>query len=160
MLSYHFVLIIIAFSILGIGIGQLIYSRYFERINQSLKQWYAILPVSLLLTYFFLLLLPGIPFLSTSNLDILAFGLFSILPFIAIGIIYAQIIQDNKYQISLFYCFDLLGAAAGAFLSVFLLNSLNLSMVVGIAGLLLLLAFLIEVTKGKYIRKVNGLQLP
>ena len=149
MLSYHFVLIIIAFSILGIGIGQISYSRFSDSIDASLHTWYALLPSGMILGYLFLLLLPRLGFFSSSNLSLLVFTLISIFPFITIGIIYANVLRDNKGQVALLYGVDLLGAGVGALLSVFFLNTLSLTMVVGVSAIMLWLAFTIKVNVDK-----------
>ena len=149
MLSYHFVLIIIAFSILGIGIGQIIYSKYSDSIDESLHKWYALLPTGMLLGYLLLLLLPKLGFFSASNLSLLVLTIISIFPFITIGIIYANVLSDNKSKVALLYGVDLLGAGIGALLSVFFLNVLSLTMVVGISSIMLLIAFAIKVNSDK-----------
>ncbi|MEX2565035.1 MAG: hypothetical protein WD431_03760 [Cyclobacteriaceae bacterium] len=144
MLRYHFVLIIIAFSILGLGIGQIAYPKYFKSIDKSLTSWTAFPAVSMLLSFILMLILPKVGLVSTLNFGLLAFVLISIIPFIAIGIIYAQLFEAYKLQVSLLYAVDLIGAATGALLSVFLLNALSLGSVVAIAVLLLLLAFVLH----------------
>lgn len=150
MLSYHFVLIIIAFSILGLGIGQMIYSKYLKSIKKSITQWYAYLPTSMLVSFLLLLVIPRIELFSTTNLSLLAFIVLSILPFIFIGIIYAQIFEVGKKQVSLLYGIDLIGASTGALLSVFLLNTFNLGSVIIIAVLLLFSAFMIHAISRKH----------
>lgn len=147
MLSFHFVLIIIAFSILGLGIGQIIYANYFKSIEKSLNRWYAMMPLSMLASYLLLIILPKTELFSSANTGLFFFILISIIPFIAIGIIYALLFETSKKYTSLLYGIDLIGAASGALVSVFLLNALSLTTVVGIAILLLLLAAVIHAIK-------------
>ena len=146
MLSYHFVLIIIGFSILGLGIGQLIYSKYFLSIEKSLNRWYALLPASMLGSVLLLLLIPRIDIFSSANSSLFSFIILSILPFIFIGVIYANVFESAKAKVSILYGLDLIGAATGALLSVFLLNSLNLEIVIAVAVLLLCLVFIIHIS--------------
>lgn len=150
MLSYHFVLIIIAFSILGLGIGQITYSRYFNRIDKAFLLWSASPAAVSLLSFISLLMVSQSGFISTGNTGLLTFVGLSILPFMAIGIVYARLFEGSKQEAPLLYAADLVGAAAGALLSIFLLNALSLGNVFGFAVLLLWLAFVIQAAVQKH----------
>ena len=144
MLSYHFVLIIIAFSILGIGIGQMLFSKYHERLEQSIGTVYLLMPISMLFSFFFLVVMPRLTWFSSGVTGLASFVILSVLPFLFIGIIHAFLFQKNKYQASLLYGFDLFGAATGALLSVLLLNSFSLLVAIGVSTALLLLAYVLH----------------
>ncbi len=149
MLSYHFVLIIIAFSILGIGIGQMLFSKYHERLEQSIGTVYLLMPISMLFSFFFLVVMPRLTWFSSGVTGLASFVILSVLPFLSIGIIHAFLFQKNKHQASLLYGFDLFGAATGALLSVLLLNSFSLLIAIGITISLLLLACLLHTYANK-----------
>lgn len=144
MLSYHFVLIIIAFSILGIGIGQLLFSKYQERLEQSIGTVYLLMPISMLFSFSLLIALPKVALFSSGSSGLASLVILSVLPFLAIGTVHAFLFQKNKHQASLLYGFDLFGAAIGALLSVLLLNSFSLFLAIGIAISLLLLAYVLH----------------
>lgn len=149
LLSFHFVLIIIAFSILGLGIGQISYAKFYNRIDKALGFWVALPAIATFLGFSLLLLLSKIGSSSFNDLGLLAFIIFSIVPFIAIGIVYAFIFEKNKRHASTFYAIDLIGAAGGALVSVFLLNTFSLVYVVAIAIGLLLLVWAIHALASK-----------
>tara|TARA_R110000823_G_scaffold51109_2_gene127599 strand:- start:510 stop:2867 length:2358 start_codon:yes stop_codon:yes gene_type:complete len=149
LLSFHFVLIIIAFSILGLGIGQITYAKYSEKIDHSLLWWMALPSVTMFLSFALLLVLSQIGVSSSSSFSLPVFILLSTIPFIAIGIVYAHIFETDKRHVSTLYALDLIGAATGALASVFLLNAFGLVQVVAIAIGLLLLALIIALIAGK-----------
>ena len=149
LLSFHFVLIIIAFSILGLGIGQITYAKYSEKIDHSLLWWMALPSVTMFLSFALLLVLSQIGVSSSSSFSLPVFILLSTIPFIAIGIVYAHIFETDKRHVSTLYALDLIGAATGALASVFLLNAFGLAQVVAIAIGLLLLALIIALIAGK-----------
>ena len=149
LLSFHFVLIIIAFSILGLGIGQITYAKYSEKIDHSLLWWMALPSISMFLSFTLLLGLSQIGVSSSSGFSLPVFILLSTIPFIAIGIVYAHIFETDKRHVSTLYALDLIGAATGALASVFLLNAFGLVQVVAIAIGLLLLALIIALIAGK-----------
>lgn len=74
MLSYHFVLIIIAFSILGLGIGQMWYSKSSDKVGESINNWFAFVPGSLLFSYLTLLVLPRLGIFSNANAGLLFYN--------------------------------------------------------------------------------------
>ncbi len=143
LLSYHFVLIIIAFSILGLGIGQIAYARYSGKIDRGLTWWIALPPISIFLSFALLLGLSKMGVSSSADFGLPVFIALSIIPFIAIGIVYAHIFEADKRHVSTLYAIDLIGAATGALASVFLLNTFGLVPMVAIAFGLLLLALMI-----------------
>ena len=149
LLSFHFVLIIIAFSILGLGIGQITYAKYSEKIDNSLLWWVALPSISMFLSFALLLGLSQIGVSSSTDFGLPIFILLSTVPFIAIGIVYAHIFEADKRHVSTLYALDLIGAATGALASVFLLNTFGLVQVVAIAIGLLLLALVIALIAGK-----------
>ncbi|SNZ01388.1 hypothetical protein [Flagellimonas pacifica] len=139
LLSFHFVLIIIAFSILGLGIGQMAYAKYAAKIDNALLAYLALPPGSMFLSSVLLIGLSKLGIASSVDFGLPAFIVLSIVPFVAIGIAYACIFEADKRHVSTLYAMDLIGAAAGALASVFLLNTFDLVQVMAIAiGLLLL----------------------
>ncbi|WP_445955779.1 hypothetical protein [Yeosuana sp.] len=161
LLSFHFVLIIIAFSILGLGIGQISYAKFYKRMDNTLVFWAAMPAVSMFLSFFLLLVLSKIGISSYTDFALPVFIILSMVPFIAIGIVYAFIFEANKRYVSTLYAIDLIGAAGGALASVFLLNSFSLVYVVAIAIGLLLLVWAIRAlaSKNRYSRAFALLSL-
>lgn len=143
LLSFHFVLIIIAFSILGLGIGQITYARYSGKIDNALTWWVALPSISMFLSFALLLLLSKIGISSSADFGLPVFIALSTIPFIAIGIVYAHIFEADKRHVSTLYAIDLIGAATGALASVLLLNTFGLVPMIAIAFGLLLLALII-----------------
>tara|TARA_R110002050_G_scaffold83254_5_gene177931 strand:- start:17217 stop:19661 length:2445 start_codon:yes stop_codon:yes gene_type:complete len=139
LLSFHFVLIIIAFSILGLGIGQLTYAKRHKKIEKNMFFWFALPAISTFFSFLILLLASKTGISSYTAFSLPAFIILATIPFITIGIVYAHIFEKNKNYISVIYAIDLIGAAGGALASVFLLNTFNLVSVVGITIWLLLL---------------------
>ena len=160
LLSFHFVIIIIAFSILGLGIGQITYARFNKKIDNSSLFWIAVPAISIFLSFSLLLVLSKSGISSLTSFGLPVFIVLSIIPFIAIGIVYAYIFEANKPYISTLYGFDLIGAAAGALTSVFLLNTFNLVYVVGIViSLLLLVLVIYTIANKRRFVKVNTVLL-
>ncbi|GMN11055.1 hypothetical protein MTsPCn9_22400 [Croceitalea sp. MTPC9] len=149
LLSFHFVLIIIAFSILGLGIGQISYAKFYNRMDKALGFWAALPAIAMFLGFSLLLALSKISGSSFNDLGLLAFIVFSIVPFIAIGVVYTFIFERNKRHASTFYAIDLIGAAGGALVSVYLLNTFSLVFVVAIAIALLLVVWAIHAFASK-----------
>lgn len=149
LLSFHFVLIIIAFSILGLGIGQITYAKYSKTIDTAMSWWVALPPISMFLSFALLLGLSQIGISSSTDFGLPVFILLSTIPFIAIGIVYAHIFEVDKRFVSTLYAIDLIGAATGALASVFLLNTFSLAHVVAIAIGVLLLALVIWLIASK-----------
>ena len=149
LLSFHFVLIIIAFSILGLGIGQITYAKYSKMINHSWLWWMALPSVTMFLSFALLLSLSQLGVSSSTDFGLPIFIFLSTIPFMAIGIVYAHIFETDNRHLSTLYALDLIGAATGALTSVFLLNTFGLAQVVAIAIGLLLLALVVALIAHK-----------
>tara|TARA_R110002049_G_scaffold62255_3_gene166590 strand:+ start:539 stop:2758 length:2220 start_codon:yes stop_codon:yes gene_type:complete len=134
---------------LGLGIGQITYARFNKKIDNSSLFWTSVPAFSIFLSFSLLLVLSKSGISSLTNFGLPVYIVLSIIPFIAIGIVYAFIFEANKPYISTLYGADLIGAAAGALTSVFLLNTFGLVQVVAIAIGLLLLALAIALIAGK-----------
>ena len=125
MLSYHFVFIIIAFTLFGLGVGEMAYSRS-EWVRQRTKWFYNALPVTILFSFVLMVSLNKAGIFSTPSFALLVDIALSILSFIAIGIVKADIFYVNRTNVAWFYSSDLIGSAGGALLTVFVLNNLGL----------------------------------
>ena len=102
LLSFHFVLIIIAFSILGLGIGQITYAKYSKMINHSWLWWMALPSVTMFLSFALLLSLSQLGVSSSTDFGLPIFIFLSTIPFMAIGIVYAHIFEtDNRVRVRL-----------------------------------------------------------
>lgn len=153
-LSYHFVFIIIAFSLLGLAIGQILFARYRETIEDNLFMFYFLAVLIFFVSVVVLFYLPRFEIFSSGSLGLLLFMAFSILPFIFIGILFGYIFQSNSFKSGLIYVFDLFGGATAAIMANYLMNNLNLVSVfivifVIISAPLLLNSF--SIRKGKLI---------
>lgn len=151
-LTYHFVFIIIAFSLLGLSIGQIFFARKYELIYSKLSFFFLIMLGSFSLSVLALIYVPRFEYFSSGSLGLLTFIILSIIPFIAIGILFAYIFQINNFKSSLIYGFDLFGGASAALVSYYLLNSLKLINIFGVVLLFLLAAAL---TGNLILSKVN-----
>lgn len=125
-LSYHFVFIIIAFSLFGLAVGQILFAKYREIISANLFLFHILAGLIYISSVVILFYLPGLEIFSSGSLGLLLFMAFSILPFISIGILFGYIFQSNSFKGGLIYAFDLFGGATAAILANYLLNSLNL----------------------------------
>ena len=143
-LSYHFVFIIIAFSLLGLAIGQILFARYTDIIKANLFLYHILVGLIYIACVVILFYLPGLDIFSTGSLGLLLFIAFSILPFISFGILFGYIFQSNSFNSGLIYAFDLFGGAAAAFLAIYLMNNLNLVNVFALIFLAILAAILLN----------------
>ena len=125
MLSYHFVFIIIAFTLFGLGVGEMAYYRR-DWVRQKVNWFYNALPVTILFSFVLMVSLNKSGIFTTPSFALLTNILMSILPFIAIGVVKADIFQSNRTNVAWFYSSDLIGSAGGALLTVFVLNKIGL----------------------------------
>ncbi|NOY36205.1 MAG: hypothetical protein GXO83_01360 [Chlorobi bacterium] len=142
MLSYHFVFIIIAFTLFGLGIGEILFYSS-ARIKRRIKLFYSFLPYGILVSYNLLIVVNRIAFFSSPAISLFINIILSILPFVNIGLVKADIFQKHKTTVTWFYGVDLLACAAGALVTVGILNSMGLPkaffvsyILFGLAGLL------------------------
>ncbi len=151
-LTYHFVFIIIAFSLLGLAIGQIFFARKAEFIYSKLSFFILIMLVAFIFSVLALIYVPRLEYFSSGSLGLITFIILSIIPFIAIGVLFGYIFQINNYKSSLIYGFDLFGGASAAILSYYLLNSLNL---INIFGVVLLSLLATAIVSSLIVSKVN-----
>ncbi|NOX85669.1 MAG: hypothetical protein GXO86_06860 [Chlorobi bacterium] len=142
MLSYHFVFIIIAFTLFGLGTGELLY-YYSAWVKKRINLFYSLLPYGILVSYNLLLVINRIAFFSSPAINLFVNISLSILPFVNIGLVKADIFQKHKIKVTWFYGVDLLSCAAGALVTIGILNSIGLPkaffvsyILFGLAGLL------------------------
>lgn len=142
-LTYHFVFIIIAFSLLGLSIGQMFFAGKYQVIYSHLSSFIIVMLISFSLSVLALIYIPRFDFFSGGSLGLLSFIILSIIPFIAIGVFIGYIFQINNYRSGLIYGFDLFGGASAALASYYLLNALNLINIYAVVLLFLLGAAII-----------------
>jgi Spermine/spermidine synthase domain len=153
-LTYHFVFIIIAFSLLGLSIGQILFARKFQLIYSNLTFYYVVMLLAFSLSVAALIYVPRFDYFSSGSLGLLTFIILSIIPFIAIGILFGYIFQINNLKSSLLYAFDLFGGASAALVSYYLLNSFNL---INIFGVVLLFLFATAIVGNLFSSRANKL---
>ncbi len=151
-LTYHFIFIIIAFSLLGLSIGQIFFARKFEWIYSKVLSYFVIVILSLIVSVVFLIFLPHTELFSIGAIGLIAFIICSILPFAAIGIVSGYIFQTNSANSGLIYGFDLLGGASAALASYYLLNSFNL---INLFGIVLIFLIAASITAGLLNQRIN-----
>ena len=126
-LTYHFVFIIIAFSILGHAAGQLYYAKLVLKKKFSPAKYFILLLISFPLTVTLIFLLPKFEMLGTGSTGLLFYIILAGTTFFLIGAICADYYQLNGKQSAILYAADLFGASIGAVTSMYLLNNINLS---------------------------------
>ncbi len=126
-LTYHFVFIIIAFSILGHAAGQLYYSKLVSKKKFSPAKYYILLLTSFPLTIALIFLLPKFEMLGTGSTGLLFYIILAGSTFFLIGAICADYYQLNAKQSAILYAADLFGASIGAIASMYMLNNINLA---------------------------------
>lgn len=121
-LAYHFVFIIIAFSILAIALGQLYTSRLIANNSFSISKYFILLQALFPISLAAIFILPAIENIGSGSTGLLMYIFLSGITFFLVGVITAYIFQNIEEKISRLYAVDLLGAAAGSLLGLFLLN--------------------------------------
>ena len=121
-LAYHFVFIIIAFSILAIALGQLYTSRLIANNSFSISKYFILLQALFPISLAAIFILPAIENIGSGSTGLLMYIFLSGITFFLVGVITAYIFQNIEERISRLYAVDLLGAAAGSLLGLFLLN--------------------------------------
>mgnify|MGYP003641107108 CR=1 FL=1 len=125
MLSYHFVFIIIAFTLFGLGVGEMAY-YLIKWVQQKASWFYNTLPVTILFSFVLMVSMNKSDIFSDTSFLLLANIILSVISFIAIGIVKADIFYSNRTNVTWFYSSDLIGSAGGALLTVFVMNNLGL----------------------------------
>ncbi len=143
-LTYHFVFIIIAFSLLGLSIGQMFFAGKYKLIYSHLSSYIILMLVAFVFSVFALINVPRFDFFGSGSLGLLTFIILSIIPFITIGVLFGYIFQINNFKSGLIYGFDLFGGASAALASYYLLNALNLINIFGVVLLFLLGAAIVS----------------
>ncbi len=151
-LTYHFIFIIIAFSLLGLSIGQIFFARKFEWVYSKTLSYFFIVIISFLISIVFLVFLPHSELFSVGAIGLIAFIICSIIPFAATGIVSGYIFQTNSANSGLIYGFDLLGGASAALASYYLLNSFNL---INLFGIVLIFLIAASITASLLNQKIN-----
>jgi len=122
-LAYHFVFIIIAFAILALALGQLYASRLAAKNSFSLSRYFIILQLLFPISLAAVFVLPSVESIGSGSVGLIIYILLSGITFFLVGIITASIFQANGDKSRILYSFDLIGAAAGSLLGLFLLNT-------------------------------------
>lgn len=125
LLSFHFVFIVLAVSLLGLGSGGI--ALYFLQHKRQIKQvpkngfhlWASIYSLTLVLSVGTIL---SIPVLFQALDHIFFYSVLFLIPFLFAGVLLAHIFQSFPSESGKIYGIDLLGAAAGSFGSIILLN--------------------------------------
>ena len=126
LLTYHFVYMIIAFALLAYALGQLYVSRSAVQKKFSFPKYFIILQLSFPLSLAIVFFLPSLGAVGTGSTGLIIYSFLSGITFFLMGVICGQIIQTNGEKSNILYALDLIGAASGALLGLFLLNNFNL----------------------------------
>lgn len=135
-LSYHFVFIIIAFAILAYALGQLYTSRAVENKSSSFTNFFTALQLVFPLSIAAVFILPSIDIIGTGSAGLIIYILLTGATFFIVGVIIAYIFQDNGDRSSILYSLDLIGAAVGSLLGLFLLNTFSMIQALAIIWIL------------------------
>src|SRR3989339_34873 len=163
MLAYHFVFIIIAFAILALALGQLYASRLAAKNpflfadtstkGDSFGKYFIILqlifPVSLAAVF----ILPSVESIGSGSVGLIIYIILSSITFFIVGVITASIFQANGDKSSILYALDMMGAAVGSLLGLFLLNTFSIVQTLAIILVVFSIASLIALKLGPDIKK-------
>ncbi len=147
-LTYHFVFIIIAFSILGHAAGQLYYARVVLKKEFAPAKYFILLLISFPVTITLIFLLPKFGVIGVGSIGLLFYIILAGITFFLIGAICADYYQLNGKQSAILYAADLLGASIGAITSMFMLNNINLTELLTVILIIISLCSFIALKKG------------
>jgi len=152
MLNYHFAFLVIAISIFGLGIGEIIYAKYRETFDRQKNWFFVSIPLLILINLSFMLLLPVVYSTLGEQVSLLLYIIFTTIPFLLIGIMFSFIFQRNSKRSYLLYAFDLLGASTGALLSAFIFDSISILAIFTFSAIFIFLLFIIILSVEKAIK--------
>lgn len=125
-LAYHFVFIIIAFTILALALGQLYASRLAAKNSLSYSKYFIILQLAFPFSLAAIFILPSVENIGSGSVGLILYILLASVTFFLVGIITASIFQTNGEKSRTLYALDLIGAAAGSLQGLFLLNTFSI----------------------------------
>ncbi|HCY75077.1 MAG TPA: hypothetical protein DHV28_04090 [Ignavibacteriales bacterium] len=125
-LAYHFVFIIIAFAILALALGQLYASRLAIKGSLSITKYFIILQLLFPVSIAAIFILPSVESIGSGSVGLIIYIILASVTFFLVGIITASIFQSNGEKSRTLYAFDMMGAAGGSLLGLFLLNTFSI----------------------------------
>ncbi len=137
-LAYHFVFIIIAFAILAHALGQFYTSRLVVKNSFSFSRYFIALQLLFPISLAAVFILPSFESVGTGSTGLIIYILLAGITFFLVGVISAYIFQVNGNRTSILYALDMIGAAAGSLLGLFLLNTF--SMIQSLALILIIIS--------------------
>lgn len=137
-LTYHFVYIIIALAILSHAFGQFYASRVVQRDSYNLIKYFTFLQILFPVTIILIFILPSINIIGSTSTGLVLYIILAGIPFLYVGLICGILFHEYREIIGLLYAIDLIGAALGSVLGLFLLNQFNLLPIISV--LLLIIA--------------------
>ena len=152
-LAYHFVLIIIAFSILAIALGQLYASQVVVKNHFSLSKYFNALQLLFPISLAAVFVLPLIESIGSGSVGLIIYILLAGITFFLIGVITASIFQNNGEKSGILYALDMAGAASGSLLGLFLLNTFSVVQALAIILLVFSIAALTAIKIDSRVRK-------
>jgi precorrin-6B methylase 2 len=152
-LAYHFVLIIIAFSILAIALGQLYASQVVVKNHFSLSKYFNALQLLFPISLAAVFVLPLIESIGSGSVGLIIYILLAGITFFLIGVITASIFQNNGEKSGILYALDMAGAASGSLLGLFLLNTFSVVQALAIILLVFSVAALTAIKLDSRVRK-------
>lgn len=129
MLSYHFAFLVIAVSVFGLGIGELLYAKYRENFDREKYRFFVFVSFLILIALSSMLLLPIFESSVGQQVLLLLYIIFAAVPFLLIGILFSSVFQQNSDRSYLLYTFDLIGASTGALISAYLFDSTGILLI-------------------------------
>jgi len=141
LLSYHYVFAVLSLSMLGLGFGGLLLTKWFKHLNNSRFTIYTSLSVLIITTIIFLLS----QFSPTSWGSAITWIILFLpaVPFFFFGITLASFFQNAPGKSSLLYGFDITGGALAALIAVPLLDSISATKAVYLVVIVLAFSALI-----------------
>lgn len=125
-LAYHFVFIIIAFAILAHSLGQFYASRLAAKNLFSFSKYFSLLQLSFPVSLAIIFILPSLESIGTGSAGLIIYIMLAGITFFLVGVISAYIFQTNGNKSSILYALDMIGAASGSLLGLFLLNTFSI----------------------------------
>lgn len=169
LLSYHYVFVVLSLALLGLGVGGM-FVHFFRPKIPIAEDRFAVLTF---LTSLFSLAIPfsiiiilQVSCIDNIQMNILLYGFLLLIPFFLAGVLFAEVYRIFPTISAKIYGVDLIGAAAGSFGVILLLNILGgirtnfiLGVIVSLAAMLFAMGGLRKNTKGLIISVVSFLIL-
>ncbi|NOX89385.1 MAG: hypothetical protein GXO77_10185 [Calditrichaeota bacterium] len=152
MLSHDYVFAILSFAIFGLGLGGIIYHKWYKKyVSAHLGEIAALYSLLIILSVLLIIKLPIFNNPRLVDIRLWIYIFLATVTFISAGLILSAVFQRFPERISVLYGFDLTGAALGVVGAILLLNNFNgITAVFIIAGVSLVGTVLINVFEKRF----------